>query len=110
MNNIKTLRLDKGIKQAELAAFLNIAQGTLSYWENGTYDIDNKSLIKLSDYFGTSTDYVLGKTDDKHTPLIEGVEFAFFEGYRQLDNEDRAELNRMAERMLELKQLKSRVE
>ena len=108
MNNIKTLRLDKGIKQAELAAFLNVAQGTLSYWENGTYDIDNKSLIKLSDYFEVSTDYILGTSEDKNIPLMEGVEFAFFEGYRQLGNEDRAELNRMAERMLELKQLRGK--
>ena len=62
MNNIKNLRLSKGMKQSELAKFLNVAQGTLSYWERGEYDIDNKSLLKLSDYFKVSVDYLLGKS------------------------------------------------
>lgn len=38
------------------------------------------------------------------------IEFAFLKDYRKLDDEDRAELNRMKERMLELKRLKDRDE
>ena len=64
MNNIKELRTIRGVKQKELAKFLNVAQGTLSYWEQGKYDIDNKSLIKLADYFNVTTDYLLGKSNN----------------------------------------------
>ena len=64
MNKIKQLRLEKGVKQAELAEYLNIAQNTLSYWESGKYDIDNKSLKKIAEYFETTSDYILGLSDD----------------------------------------------
>ena len=63
MNNIKRLREDICMKQGELAKYLNVAQGTLSYWEQGKYDIDNKSLVRLAEYFSCSTDYILGVSD-----------------------------------------------
>lgn len=61
MNNIKKLRNERNMKQSELADYLNVAQGTLSYWESGKYDIDNISLQKLADYFDVTTDYLLGR-------------------------------------------------
>lgn len=64
VNRIKELRNKKGIKQADLANFLGVVQGTLSYWENDKFDVDNASLQKLADYFNVSTDYILGRTDD----------------------------------------------
>ena len=57
------------MKQSELAAFLNVTQSALSFWENEKYDIDNKSLLKIADYFNVSTDYVLGK-DNTQIPKI----------------------------------------
>jgi repressor LexA len=60
-NRIKELRVSKKITQANLAEYLGIAQNTLSYWEQGKYDIDTKSLKKISDFFNCSIDYVLGK-------------------------------------------------
>ncbi|MDR3216108.1 MAG: helix-turn-helix domain-containing protein [Clostridiaceae bacterium] len=60
MNNLKTLRKQKGLYQKDIAEFLHVAISTYSYWENGTYDIDNDNLRKIAEYFGVSTDYILG--------------------------------------------------
>lgn len=60
---LRDLRLKKGIKQSELAELCDVSITTISLWERGKYDIDNRSLRILSDYFGVSTDYLLGKKD-----------------------------------------------
>ena len=62
MNRIKLLREEKKIKQIELCEILNTTQATLSNWERGVHDPDNNSLIKMAEYFNTTTDYILGLT------------------------------------------------
>ncbi len=63
MNRIKELRAKKNMKQGDLAAYLGVAQSTLSGWESEKYQIDNENLFKLSDYFGVSVGYLLGKEE-----------------------------------------------
>jgi len=46
--------------QKELAKHLQIADSTLSYWEMGKYEPDNKALMKLSRFFKVPIDYILG--------------------------------------------------
>lgn len=60
-NKIKELRQELGITQKELAKHLGIAQNTLSYWENGKFDVDNASLCRIADYFHVTIDYLLGQ-------------------------------------------------
>ena len=63
VNRIKELRAKKNMKQGELAAYLGVAQSTLSGWESEKYQIDNENLFKLADYFGVSVGYLLGKEE-----------------------------------------------
>lgn len=63
MNRIKQLRELNRMNQKELAAFLNISQGSLSNWERGIHDPDNEALILLSQKFNVTTDYLLGKSN-----------------------------------------------
>ena len=70
MNRIKEIRLSKGIRQIELAQTLGISQSTLSTWENGRYEPDIAAINKLADYFGVSSDYLLGRD----------IEFALYGG------------------------------
>ena len=118
MNNIRRLRVSRGMKQADLAAVLNVAQGTLSYWEQGKYDIDNKSLIKLAEYFSVTTDYLLGKTDSPEgsnrvsngssngnanmDEEFDSLEFAFFDEYKELSEEHKQVLRHMAKVLKEM--------
>ena len=62
---LKDLREDSDLTQAELAEFLHIGQSTYSQYENGLRQIPIPILIRLSDYFSTSVDYLLDLTDVK---------------------------------------------
>lgn len=64
-HRIKDLRQDLDIKQKEIASYLGIDQSTYSDYENGKLNIPIDALIKLSDYYNTSIDYLVGKTDIK---------------------------------------------
>jgi transcriptional regulator with XRE-family HTH domain len=65
-NRIKFLRIEKGMKQSELARYLKVAQSTLSGWETGKYEVDNENLKKMADLFGCSIDLLLGRTHTKN--------------------------------------------
>lgn len=69
---LRELRLKKGLTQAQLANALGIAQGTLSGWETEKYEIDKANLIKLSEMFGVSTDYILGRATHIDAPQSTG--------------------------------------
>ena len=74
MNRIKELRKQKKITQKELAKHLKIADSTLSYWEQGKYEPDIKSLKMLSSYFNASIDYILCSDIPKAEQLGKSVD------------------------------------
>ena len=57
---IKELRVEMKLTQTELAKKLNTTQDTISLWELGKSFPDIFSLIKLSQIFNVSTDFLLG--------------------------------------------------
>lgn len=61
---IKDLREDADLKQKEIAAILGIDQRVYSNYEIGKREIPTHLLIKLADYYNTTTDYILGRTND----------------------------------------------
>lgn len=63
MLRLKQLRKQCGRSQQDVANVMGVTQATLSGWENGKYEIDNASLIKLSELFNVSVDYLLGLED-----------------------------------------------
>ena len=62
------LRKAKNITQQRLAIELGIDQGSISSYEGGKYLPTMEILLRLAEYFGVSTDYLLGLSDVK-TPL-----------------------------------------
>lgn len=64
MNRIKLLRVERGMKQAELAKLINVSAAALSGYETGKYEAPVETYKFLADYFGVSLDYLLGNTDD----------------------------------------------
>ncbi|MBQ7412068.1 MAG: helix-turn-helix transcriptional regulator [Clostridia bacterium] len=62
---IKDIREDSDITQQQIADFLHIKQNTYSQYENGHRQIPLDLLIKLSYFYNTSVDYLLGLTDNK---------------------------------------------
>ena len=59
--NLRKLRDQKGISQAELARFLGVARSTVCQYEAERREPDNETLSKLADYFGVTVDYLLGR-------------------------------------------------
>lgn len=65
MNRLRDLREDNDLLQKDIAKILNISQTGYSKYETETNDIPTAILIKLALYYETSTDYILGLTNDK---------------------------------------------
>lgn len=66
IRHIKDLREDHDLSQKELAKILNLSQRSYSHYENGTRKIPLDILIALADFYGCSTDYLLGRTKGNH--------------------------------------------
>lgn len=63
--NLRAIREDNDIKQKEVAKILNVSQNTYSQYENGVIELTAEVLIKLSDFYDVSIDYLLDRTDKK---------------------------------------------
>ena len=62
---IRDLREDNDLTQATIASYLNITQRAYSRYENAERMIPPEVLSQLADYYGTSVDYLMGRTDEK---------------------------------------------
>ena len=60
---LRDLREDRDLNQTELAKILGMSQTGYSKYETGKNDIPTAILIKLSRFYNTSVDYLLGETD-----------------------------------------------
>lgn len=58
---LKELRMERALSQQQLAEALGVNQRTISNWEVTAVEPDFSMLLKISNYFGVSTDYLLGK-------------------------------------------------
>lgn len=59
---IRALRTVQGITQVELAQVLGVTKQSVSNWENDNILPSIDMLSRLADYFGVSTDYLLGRS------------------------------------------------
>ena len=62
---IRDLREDRDLTQTQVAQFLGMSQTGYSKYETGENDIPTAVLIKLADLYKTTTDYLLGRSDQK---------------------------------------------
>lgn len=63
---IRDLREDKDLTQEELSKHLNISQVAYSYYEIGKRSIPIEILSKLADFYDTSIDYLIYRTDESN--------------------------------------------
>ena len=75
MNRLRDLREEKDLLQKDIASYLNMSQTGYSKYEVGTNDIPTSVLIKLTIYYNTSVDYILGITNEiKPYPRAKNVD------------------------------------
>lgn len=60
---LKDLRDDRDLSQEEIGKLLSIRQTVYSRYERGAQTIPLQHLLKLADFYNTSTDYILGRTN-----------------------------------------------
>ena len=65
LNKLYELRRSRNITQQRLAVDLGIDQASISSYESGKYLPTVEVLIKIANYFGVSTDYLLELSDVK---------------------------------------------
>ena len=63
--NIRNLRIDRGLTQKQIGEYLGISQNTYSQYEVGVLKYPVDVVIKLADLYDVSTDYLLGRTNRK---------------------------------------------
>ncbi len=61
---LKALRKERKIKQEEIAVFLNCSVRQYQRMEYGEVNVPSLTLTALADYFGVTTDYLLGREDE----------------------------------------------
>lgn len=110
---LTSLREERGIYQKELAAILKVSVGTISNYENNVHFPDQEALIQLADYFGVTTDYLLGRTSYRYNLELLNQEYApgitLSDLINTMQNYNYQNMNSLLDYM-ELLQLRQRIE
>lgn len=62
---IQDLRIDSDLSQKKIGEILHISQRSYSHYKTGSRNIPIEMLIRLADYYDTTIDYLVGRTDNK---------------------------------------------
>ena len=62
-NRLKELRTERNISQKELGELMNMSKMAISHWESGHSEPSIAQLIRLSEFFEVSVDYLIGKIE-----------------------------------------------
>nr|WP_202709717.1 helix-turn-helix transcriptional regulator [Sporosalibacterium faouarense] len=73
-DRLRKLRKEKKLTQVELGKLLKTSHATINRYENNIHQPDLDTLNKLANIFNVSTDYLLGRVDNKEIAIIEGKE------------------------------------
>ena len=64
MDRLRSLRADRKLSQRELAVKIGSSQKAIDNWEKSVSDPSGSAVVKLADFFGCSTDYLLNREDE----------------------------------------------
>lgn len=96
--NLSLLMQLKDITQLNLSSKIDVSQETISAYLNGKAKPSVATLIKIADFFNTTTDYILGRTDvnitvsDIKPSDMSDEEFSFIHAVRRLTPKDKERL------------------
>lgn len=102
MNRIKELRVEKHLLQSDVAKYIGKSERIVGFYEKGERDPNTDTLLKLSELFDVSVDYILGKSDIKNSKTInlEEIDIAFASGLKGLNKENQETLKNIMEGLL----------
>ena len=95
---------ERGETPNSVAKIIGASSGSVTAWKNGTAP-RNATLAKIADYFGVSTDYLLGKekapTISGEHDILDDVDVAFYGEYKELGDDDKETIRSMVRIMRE---------
>ena len=97
MNRIKFLRENLKLSQEELAEKLNLSKGIISLYEQEKRKQSLEILIKLSEIFNVSIDYIIGRTDLKNESIPIATSTKDNIDLSDVSNEDKEAIMRIIE-------------
>ncbi len=110
------LCIQQGVKPNRLGKEIGVSSGTISKWKNEDTIPNGETLIKIADYLGCSTDYLLGRTDNPENDYdkpesntttkvsvnsLSDNEWKLILFYRSLDSEKKGRIMERAEILAE---------
>lgn len=105
--NLKLLRKEYGVSQQLLADTLCVSQQSINQYENREIEPDIAMLSQLADYFETSIDYIVGRTDirrriERTMPYyLNEEEEKIIKGYRALKAKQRQCVSQVVDTLLD---------
>ena len=112
MNRLKSLRLEKGLLQSDIARIINKSDRIVGFYESGDRDMSTDTLSILADFFDVSIDYLLGKSDVRHSEKIDikDIDMGFATGYKGLTAANKETLRNIMEGLLAKQELENKTE
>ena len=91
VKNLKSLRMENGVSQQQLADAVFVTQPSIHKYETQNIEPEIAILIRIADYFHTSVDYLIGRTDGpgESGTGLDAQETALVAGYRQLKADEK---------------------
>lgn len=102
MNRLRLLREEKGLFQKDIAALLKVSIPAVNQYESGKRDMSTETVVTLAEYFGVSTDYLLGKSDIRNPEEIniDEADIAFAQGIKGLNDTNKMIIKNTLEALL----------
>lgn len=109
MKNLSKLRISRGLSQKALEEIFKYSQQTISGYETGNSEPNIETMIKFADFFHTTIDYLVGRTEVPY-PYLEAEKYAINEeeaslirAFRRIRKEDRDALTQIAKALMQQK-------
>ncbi len=104
-DNLKVLRESKGLTKKQVAAGVGITDRAYIAYEYGERDVSTETLSKLADFYGVTTDYLLGREPAPDDPIemlsrelnLNLYEKAIVTAYLAMDTKSRTDLVKMVQ-------------
>lgn len=81
-----------GLSPSGAASKIGFNRASVTVWKNSGKAPKQELLVRIADYFGVTTDYLLGQESAPAAPvrdILDEVDIAFYDGYKELSEDDK---------------------
>ena len=111
-DKLKRLCDERGISTYKACTDIGLNRAAVAKWKNGSVP-SGTTAAKLADYFGVTTDYLLGKENKKapteigERDILDDVDVAFYGDFKELSDDEKETVRDMVRLMRQRKEKRS---